>query len=299
MLSMFDLVQICAILETVRRIDMDFKICMNLGTLNHLDYETQLRVSSQAGFKTVGLHMIRLEEYLYSGHTLDDAKDCLIKNDLEAAELVFFPDWMSAKGRARKQILARAEYVCSLMEWLKCPILNANTLGGGGYDLPLIQENFDEICRVGAKFGVKIAIEYLPWTSVDTIKKAWEIVSGVNRSNGGIILDTFHYFKGHPSRDELNEVPIEKIFIVHLDDVEDVETDLVTLTRKHRLPPGEGIFIFDEVLEYLFARGYEGYYSLEILHHSHPFQDPVELATRSRTSTEKLLVDYWQKRQGR
>ena len=26
---------------------MDFKICMNLGTLNHLDYETQLRVSRQ------------------------------------------------------------------------------------------------------------------------------------------------------------------------------------------------------------------------------------------------------------
>jgi len=46
---------------------MDFKICMNLGTLNHLDYETQLCVSSQAGFRAVGLHMARLEEYLYSG----------------------------------------------------------------------------------------------------------------------------------------------------------------------------------------------------------------------------------------
>ncbi len=52
---------------------MDFKTCMNLGTLNHLEFETQLRVSRQAGFKAVGLHMVRLEEYLYSGHTLDDA----------------------------------------------------------------------------------------------------------------------------------------------------------------------------------------------------------------------------------
>jgi sugar phosphate isomerase/epimerase len=274
---------------------MDFKICLNLGTLNHLDFETQLRVSRQAGYKAVGLHMIRLEEYLYSGHTLDDAKDCLKRNNLEAAELVFFPDWMSAKGKARKQTLARAEYVCSLMEWMECPILNANTLGGGEYDLPLIQENFDEICKVGDRHGVKIAIEYLPWTSVDTIKKAWEIVNGVDRPNGGIILDTFHYFKGHPSPDELSEVPIEKIFIVHLDDVEDVETDLVTLTRKHRLPPGEGIFNFDEVLEYLFAKRYDKFYSLEILNQSHPFQDPVELATRAMSSTEKLLADFERK----
>lgn len=277
---------------------MNSKICMNLGTLNHLDYETQLKVSSQSGFQSVGLLMTRLEEYLYSGHTLDDARDCLKKNNLKASELVFLPDWMSAKGKARKQILARAEYVCSLMEWLDCPILNANTLGGEQYNLSLIQENFNEICKIGQKYGIKIGLEYLPWTSVDTIKKAWEIVSGVNCSNGGIIIDTFHYFKGHPSREELKEVPIEKVFIVHLDDVEDVEADLLTLTRKHRLPPGEGIFSFDEVLEYLFAGGYEGYYSLEILNHNHPLQDPVELASRVRLSTENLLIDFERKYKG-
>jgi 2-keto-myo-inositol isomerase len=275
--------------------NMKFKICMNLGTLNHLDYETQIRASSKAGFKTVGLLMSRLEEYLYSGHTLDDAEDCLIKNDLDVAELVFFPDWMSVEGRARKHMLAKAEYVCSLMEWLKCPILNANTLGGGVYDLSLIKKNFSELCKIGVKYGVKIGLEYLPWTSVDTIKKAWEIVRGVNYSNGGIILDTFHYFKGHPSRDELKEVPIERIFIVHLDDVEDLEADLLTLTRKHRLPPGEGIFVFDEILEYLFAGGYEGYYSLEILNQSHPLRDPVELAISARLSTEEFLVNFHRK----
>lgn len=271
---------------------MDFKICLNLGTLMHLDYESQLRVSSQAGYPAVGLHMIRLEEYLYSGHTLDNAVDCLKKNHLKAAEVVFMPDWISAVGKARKQTLTRAEYICSTMELLECPMLIANTLGGGKYDEALAQENFDELCEVASKYGVRIAVEYLPWTPLDTIKKAWDMVRTVNRVNGGIVLDTFHYFKGHPSPKELYEVPIERIFMVHLDDVEDVETDLVTLTRKHRLPPGEGIFVFDEVLEYLFAKGYEGYYSLEILNRNHPLQDPVELATRARFSTEKLLVDY-------
>lgn len=271
---------------------MAFKICMNLGTLNHLDYETQLRVSGQAGYPAVGLHMIRLEEYLYSGHTLDDAIDCLKKYQLKAAEVVFMPDWISARGKSRKQVMARAEYICSTMDLLECPILIANTLGEREYDPGLIRENFGELCNIASRYGVRIAIEFLPWTSMDTIRKAWDIVRAVDHASGGIALDTFHYFKGRPSTKELYEVPIEKIFIVHLNDVEDVETDLVTLTRKHRLPPGEGIFVFDEVLEYLFTKGYQGYYSLEILNKTHPLQDPVELATRARLATEKLLGDY-------
>jgi len=271
---------------------MALKICLNLGTLGHLDYETQLRVSSQAGFSAVGLHMIRLEEYLYSGHTLEGALDCLKRNHLEAAEVVFMPDWISARGKNQRQVMARAEYICSTMELLECAVLIANTLGENGFDQALVRENFGEICNVASKYGVRIAMEFLPWTSLDTIGKAWDIVRTVNHVNAGIVLDTFHYFKGHPSTKELYEVPIDKIFIVHLDDVEDVEADLVTLTRRHRLPPGEGIFVFDEVLEYLFTEEYQGYYSLEILNKNHPLQDPVELATRARLATERLLGDY-------
>jgi len=274
---------------------MGFKLCLNLGTINHLDYETQLRVSSQAGFKAVGLHMIRLEEYLYSGHTLDDAVGALRRNHLNAAEVVFMPDWVSARGRGKKQVLARLEYICSTMERMESPILIANTLGEKEYDQALAQDNFGELCRVASRYGVLIALEYLPWTSLDTIKKAWDIVRAVNLSNGGIVLDTFHYFKGHPSPKDLYEVPIEKIFIVHLDDLEDVEADLVTLTRRHRVAPGEGIFNFDEVLEYLFVGRYGGYYSLEILNRNHALLDPLELATRLKLSTERLIEDYARK----
>jgi sugar phosphate isomerase/epimerase len=274
---------------------MDFKLCLNLGTINHLDYEAQLRVSSQAGFSAVGLHMIRLEEYLYSGHTLDDAADALKRNHLEAAEVVFMPDWVSARGKEKRQVLARAEYICSTMERMESSVLIANTLGEKEYDPALAQDNFGELCGVASKYGVLIALEYLPWTSLDTMRKAWNIVRAVNLLNGGIVLDTFHYFKGHPSREELDEVPIEKIFIVHLDDLEDVAADLVTLTRRHRVAPGEGIFNFDEILEYLFSRRYKGYYSLEILNTNHPTQDPIELATRLRLSTERLVEDYGRK----
>jgi sugar phosphate isomerase/epimerase len=276
----------------MENIRMDFKICLNLGTINHLDYEAQLRVSHQAGFQSVGLHMIRLEEYLYSGHTLQEAVDCLKKYQLRAAEVTFFPDWISATGKALQQTLTRAEYICSTMEWMDCPIVIANTLGEKRYDPVLAHENFAAVCEVASRYGVRMAVEFLPWTPTDTINKAWDMVKSANCANGGIVLDTFHYFKGPPSKEELYGVPIEKIFIVHLDDLEDADADLVTLTRRHRVLPGEGVFNFDEVLEYLFTRGYQGYFSLEILNRNHPARDPLELATRARLSTEKLLSGF-------
>jgi len=77
---------------------MKFSLCFNLGTIRHIDYQSQLDVSVQAGFDAVGLRMDSLEDYLSKGHTLEDAKQCLKKNNLTAVEMDFLPDWIYTKG---------------------------------------------------------------------------------------------------------------------------------------------------------------------------------------------------------
>jgi hypothetical protein len=46
---------------------MKFSLCFNLGTIRHIDYQSQLDVSAQAGFDAVGLRMDSLEDYLPRG----------------------------------------------------------------------------------------------------------------------------------------------------------------------------------------------------------------------------------------
>jgi len=268
---------------------MKFRLCFNLGTLGHLDYQSQLDVSLQAGFDAVGLRMDRLEDYLSQGHTLEDAKQCLKKNNLTAVEMDFFPDWIYAKGKDQRAIMDRAAVFYKTMVAIECPLLVATTVCEGKHDDMLARENFREICRLAAEKRILIALEFLPWTPVDTIKKAWDIVKSVNLSNGGIVLDTFHYFMGKPKRQELYEVPIEKIFLFHLDDVRKNNADLIDLCRNYRVLPGEGIFVFDEILDYLFDSRYNGYYALEILNKDYFHEDPVALARRSKESMETFL----------
>jgi 4-hydroxyphenylpyruvate dioxygenase len=97
---------------------------------------------------------------------------------------------------------------------------------------------------------------------------------------------------------ELEEVPIDKIYDIHIDDLKDsnTEKDLTILSRNYRVFPGEGDFIFDNILENLIERGYSRYYSLEVLNKDYPREDPLELACRAKRSLEGLLKDYAQKR---
>lgn len=274
---------------------MDLRICLNLSTVGHLDYESQLKTSAQGGFKAVGLRINRLEEYLASGHTIEEAKGLLERNELIPVEMNFFSDWIYARGKGQREILDRFRNFSEISGALGCHVIIATTQCEGDPDEVLAQENFKEICHLASESDVLVALEFLPWSPLNTIRKAWEIVNKVDHPKGGIALDTFHYFKGGSSQKDLWEVPIDKVFIVHLADVVDIQADVVTLCRNYRVLPGEGIFIFDEFLEYLFKRGYKDYYSLEILNKDYPLEDPLEICTRAKSSMEDLLASYAQK----
>ena len=105
-------------------------IALNLGTLSHLGFEQQLSVSRKSGYDAVGLHMAQCETYLYTGHSAQDALCCLNENAVHPVEMTFLPDWATAAGRDRRHVMIRAEYIFSLMQMLRCPLLVANTLWG-------------------------------------------------------------------------------------------------------------------------------------------------------------------------
>jgi len=71
-----------------------------------------------------------------------------------------------------------------------------------------------DLCTLALQYEVAIGLEFLPWTPLNTVGKALEIVEGVNTPNAGIVFDTFHFCKGIPSFEELIRVPFDRIAIV-------------------------------------------------------------------------------------
>lgn len=121
--------------------------------------------------------------------------------------------------------------------------------------LPPIEEvaaHFRTLCVGAADAGLKVSMEFLPWTGIANLATAWEIIERADCENSGIMVDTWHWFRqpGGPNPGLLSQIPPEFLRVVQLCDAPaqpPEEMDIATETMTARLLPGDGAVDFDEV----------------------------------------------------
>ncbi len=153
--------------------------------------------------------------------------------------------------------------------------------------------NFAELCREGEKYGVRIALEFLPWGGINDLLSAWQVVRDANCANGGLLVDSFHFFKGGSRIQDLREVPTEKIFLVHLNDAPKSGTDVKDMCMNHRLFPGDarGSFPLRKFLDVLMIeKKYVGWLVLEVLRKENERSSYFDICKKGMDSMRKMLV---------
>jgi sugar phosphate isomerase/epimerase len=102
---------------------------------------------------------------------------------------------------------------------------------------------FAEICDAAAEHGLLVQLEFFPWTDLRDLTTAWEVVRLADRPNGGLHLDTWHYFRSGGGSEQLASVPADRIFCVQVSDGPAERLPgigLVEETIGHRVLPGDG-----------------------------------------------------------
>ncbi|MCW2613429.1 MAG: Xylose isomerase protein barrel [Frankiales bacterium] len=118
-----------------------------------------------------------------------------------------------------------------------------------------VAEAFGVLCDRAADIGAQVHLEFIPMTEVADLATAWAIVQAADRANGGILFDTWHFFRGRPDYDVLRSVPGERIFAVQIDDaLAEPRADLREDTL-NRLLPGDGDFDLPRVVAELHRTG--------------------------------------------
>lgn len=64
-------------------------------------------------------------------------------------------------------------------------------------------DHFGRFCDIAAEFDICAGIEFTRLAGPDTLAGASEIVTGANRANGGIALDTLHLFRSGATLDDV------------------------------------------------------------------------------------------------
>ena len=269
------------------------KLGFNGASTMKTDLPGDIRAASEAGYDLIEFWAKKMTAYL-AGHTLGDLKELLRKAKLKplAINSVEFITFNSSWEKTNTMSLIRR--YAKMAETLKCPyvVLVPSPRPQGASDQDVLSESVAVLRDISDKFkgsNVRFAFEFLgfEWCSVSTLEQDFEIVKAVNRSNIGMVLDTFHFYAGGSKIDSIRNVDKEKIFIFHINDAENRPRD--QLQDSHRLFPGQGVIPLREIVSALKGIGYNGPVSIEMFRPEYWRMPAAEVARKGREAIQKFV----------
>ena len=150
--------------------------------------------------------------------------------------------------------------------------------------------SFARLCDQASEHGLDVHLEFTPFPPVPDLATAWEIVAAAGRANGGILLDTWHFFRGRPDLELLAAIPGDRIMAVQLNDGREGFTEsLLKDTFRHRELPGDGCFDLAGVLQVLARTGGLHRVGPEVLSVELDALGPSEAAVQMARASERVV----------
>jgi sugar phosphate isomerase/epimerase len=153
-----------------------------------------------------------------------------------------------------------------------------------------VAARFAGICDRAAAHGLLVAYEFLPWTETPTAEATLPIVEAAGRANGGLLVDTWHLFRGGGTLDSLAALPPARITAVQIDDAGPPVGEMWEDTTLRRLLPGRGELDLVGFLRTLRSMGVDAPIGIEIMNADLDRLDVAERAVRVHRSVQDLLA---------
>jgi sugar phosphate isomerase/epimerase len=222
--------------------------------------QERLEAAAAAGFTRIGLRPAD-----YEAATVDDARllQTMEGLGLTLVELTALGGWGESGEAGRRSRLDEERFYRM-----------ATALGGeymvvyGDLDgtPEMAVERYGALCDRAAPYGITVALEFAPFTDVGDAEVAGSIVAAAGRPNAGVLVDTWHHFRGAADARMLRSLPPASIVAVHIDDgPEQPVGEMWEETTTARLLPGEGSFGVAPTLATLAAHGVCAPIAVEVL----------------------------------
>jgi sugar phosphate isomerase/epimerase len=226
--------------------------------------QQRAEVASKVGWKGMGLVHADIV-HAVEKHGLATVRQIFRDNDIKHIEVEFLVDWHLDGEKRRMSDRVRDELLEIGSELgarnLKC----AGGLFEENLDVPRMRAAFEELCERASGFGVNAVIEFLPFSSVNTIDRALQVVQGIHPS-GGLLIDTWHVARGGMTNDEIRKIPLDLIRSIELDDAgPTIIESLFNDSTHHRQCCGEGSLDVTGFIQTVVDVGYRGPWGVELI----------------------------------
>jgi sugar phosphate isomerase/epimerase len=234
----------------------------SLPTLNWL-YGDQASVglsriaaaAAEAGFDALGLDTVSVDRFAGSGDRSDRAGRLLRDHGLTCSDVGVLvaddPDALANAASLAELASATGARLC-LVVFEERP--TAGSLAA-----------LDDCSAVLREAGVRLALEFVAYTGIQTLADAVDVCATVGWERCGVLLDSWHFFRGGAAWGALGALGGAQLALVHVSDGGPSAGDPVHESRNERLPAGQGGFAMGELARTLADLGYAGVVSAEVL----------------------------------
>src|SRR5580700_2789632 len=265
----------------------DLYLCAS--TIDRASFQQRLEAASAGGFAGLGLRPGHYRAARAEGLSESDLRRMLGERGREVVEIGFLADWwetgdLASRSRVHEEQLYR----------LKGSLGGRHMMLIGGplrEPVDLVAERFAAVCDRARNHGLLVGLEFLPWTDTADAGLAWQIAKASGRQNGGVVLDTWHHFRGAAGNDLIRAIPAHRGVAIQFSDGErqPVGTDLEDTFKRRRLP-GEGDFDLRSFLATVTGMGVTAPVGVEVLSDELRKLGPQESARRAADATRQVFA---------
>jgi len=264
------------------------RLALNTITIKQVDdVREQIRITAEAGYDGIGLWFDALDRHCEAGGTLDDVAGLLRKTGLAVPEVCFVGGWMGVEEAERAAALDAAERAFETAAAVGAETVIA-CAAGHELELAMAAAHYRDLCERAAQHGVIPALEFLGMAAtVRDVKTAAQIVRDAGHESGGILLDTFHFYRGGSEPADVLGLGGAPVAMCHVNDAGGKPR--LELTDLDRVFCGAGEMPLVEMFRNLAQIGYEGSYSVEIFNEDYWGRDPLKVAREGRETLQAVL----------
>jgi sugar phosphate isomerase/epimerase len=242
--------------------------------------EKRIVAAAEAGYTGIGFWHGDLQQYLQRGN-FRQLRKLLDECHFKYIELEYLGDWFATGERQRQSDVIRWD-LFTASDALGARHIKVIPPFGERWPQQKLIDEFGQLCAEAATHELIIALEMIPFSSLNTLDAALAIVAGANANNGGLLLDIWHVARSGAAFDDILKIAPQYICAAELNDADLlVHGSLAEDSMHHRKLCGEGQLDIRGFISCIQQAGYTGPFGVEILSDELRKQSLVEAAQLS------------------
>ncbi len=276
-------------------IEISSRLALHAWTLDTTPLADMLRIARETGWNAVELRRSDFLRCMEAGMANAEVIELIRSSGVKVAVLGTEYGLLFAKGAEQRRLLDVLAQTCVNAAALGCDTIMTAT-GALSGSVTEAADNLKRAADVVAAHGLRLGYEFSSaHGTVNRLEIAREILARTDHPACGLILDVYHLERSGAGGRGFEDVPAGEIFAVQYSDVPDAPLP-GGIRPADRLPPGEGVVRWDEVLGLLIEKNYRGYLSYEAPNPESWSRPPEAVAREAAAATRALLASARRRR---